>query len=35
MADKPGQQEEPLDDDPFAVFDEWAAEADQQAYADL
>lgn len=29
------EHEEPTDDDPFAVFHEWASEADQCAYADL
>jgi heme-degrading monooxygenase HmoA len=33
MADDPEEYEEPLDDDPFAVFDEWASEADQRAWA--
>jgi antitoxin PrlF len=32
MIDKAGL---PVDDDPFAVFSEWASEADEKAYADL
>ena len=35
MADDPEDREEAMDDDPFAVFHEWASEADQRAYADL
>ena len=35
MADDPDEHEEPMDDDPFAVFDEWASKADQRVYVDL
>jgi len=35
MADDPDEREETTDDDPFAVFHEWASEDDQRAYADL
>ena len=35
MADDQDEREEPLEDDPFAVFHEWASEADRRAYADL
>jgi len=35
MADNPDEREEITDDDPFAMFHEWASEADQRAYADL
>ena len=34
MADDPDEQEESLDD-PFAVFDEWASETDERAWASL
>lgn len=33
--DTDDEREEPMDDDPFAVFDEWASEADQRAWAAL
>ena len=35
MTDDPDEREAAMDDDPFAVLDEWAGEADQRAYADL
>ena len=35
MSDDTDEREEPMDDDPFAVFDEWASEADQHAWAAL
>jgi hypothetical protein len=35
MADDPDESEEAMDDEPFAVFDERASEADQRAYSDL
>ena len=35
MADDPDEREEAMDDDPFAVFDEWESEADERAWASL
>jgi len=35
MADDADEREEPMDDDPFAVFHEWASEADQRAWGEL
>jgi antitoxin PrlF len=29
------QKSAPTEDDPFAVFNEWASEADERAYSDL
>lgn len=34
-SDTDGEREEPMDDDPFAVFHEWASEADQRAWGGL
>ncbi len=33
--DAANQREEPMADDPVAVFHEWASEADQRAWAGL
>lgn len=35
MANDPHAHETTTEDDPFAVFGEWAIEADRKAYAEL
>lgn len=35
MADESDEREEPTEDDPFSVFDEWASEADRRAWGGL
>ena len=35
MADDTDEREELTEDDPFAVFHEWASEADQRAWRGL